>query len=149
MPSQRFSRSFTDNADLIAHTKEDMNIIRYLISKACTPFGQLINLKKMKLKFTLLPGYPNVKTNIFVQSTRLNVIDPFVYLGSTLSRHGSLDSEINLRIEKASKAFGKLKSHVVWVITIKTTLNVKEACVLSGLLNSLKTWITFHCHIKT
>ena len=44
---------------------------------------------------------------IFVKKTRLEVVDTFVYLGSTISRDGSLDAEINLRTQIASTAFGK------------------------------------------
>ena len=31
--------------------------------------------------------------NVFVQSTRMDMVDSFVYIGSTLSKDGSLESE--------------------------------------------------------
>ena len=57
----------------------------------------------MKVIFNPLPGQPYVELNNFIKGTRLNVIDPFLYLGSILSRDGFLDSEINLRIINVSK----------------------------------------------
>ena len=71
-------------------------------------------------------------------------MDNFIYLGSTLSRDGSLDAEINNRIAKASAAYGKLEKRV-WSdhgITVNTKLGVYNACVLSCLLYGSETSTT-------
>ena len=68
------------------------------------------------------------KSNIFLWSTKLDVVDSFVYLSITFSKDGSFDAVINLRIEKPNKAFIPLKSWV-WSdrnIPIKTILGVKK-----------------------
>jgi hypothetical protein len=93
---------YADDADFVAHTEEDMQAIMNLFSKACTAFGLTISLKKTKVMFTPPPGHPYVEPNIFVEGTKLDVVDSFVYLGSTLSRDISLDSEIHLRIKEAT-----------------------------------------------
>ena len=65
-------------------------------------------------------------------------MDTFVYLGSAISRECSLDAEINLRIQKASTAFGKLEKRV-WSdrgITIKTKISVYSSCIFTALLYS-------------
>ena len=51
------------------------------------------------------PGALYIEPNIYVKGKRLDVMASFVYLGSSLSRNGSLDAEIRLRIQKASTAF--------------------------------------------
>ena len=79
--------------------------------------------------------------NIFLNGQRLDVVDSFIYLGSTLSRDTSLDAEINLRVQKATKAFGCLENRV-WSdrsITIRTKICVYHSCVLSCLLYSSET----------
>ena len=43
---------------------------------------------------------------------RLQVVDRFTYLGSTLSRVVHIDDEANARIAKASAAFGRLRGSV-------------------------------------
>ena len=96
------------------------------------------------------PGQDYIEPNIFVQGKRLNVVDTFIYLGSSIARDGSLDSEVQLRIAKACKAFGALEKRV-WSdrgITIKTKLSVYESCVLTSLLYSSETWTTYRRHIQ-
>ena len=81
---------------------------------------------------TPAPGEPYNEPKIVINDTRLDVVDTFVYLGSTLSRDGSLDAEIHLRIQIASVAFGKLEKRV-WsdrTISLKTKISLYKSYVL-------------------
>ena len=141
---------YADDADLVAHTEEDMQMIMDKLSSACTAFGLTISLKKTYAMYTPPIGLPYVEPNIMVEGKRLKVTDSFVYLGSTLSRDGTLDAEINQRIAKANTAFGKLEKRV-WSdrgITTNTKLSVYEACVLTALLYGSETWTTYRRHVK-
>ena len=65
-----------------------------------------------------------------MKGQRLQVVDKFTYLGSTLSRVVHIDDEVNARIAKASAAFGRLR---VWDrsgIRLDTKLKVYKAVVL-------------------
>ena len=100
--------------------------------------------------YTPAVGQPYTEPNIFVQERRLGVVDGFVYLGSTISRDGTLDAEIHHRIAKASVAFGKLEERV-WKdrgIKIAAKLSVYDACVLTVLLYGSETWTTYRRHIR-
>ena len=141
---------FADDADLVAHTEEDMQLIRDIFSRACLAFCLTINLKKTKVMYTPSIGQVYVEPKITVEGNRLGVVDSFVYLGSTLSRNGSLDAEISRRIAKVSTAFGKLEKRV-WSdrgITTNTKLSVYEACVLTILLYGSETWKTYRQHVN-
>ena len=83
---------FADDADLVAHTEEDKQLIMDIFSKACLAFGLTINPKKTKVMNTPPIGQVYVEHNITVEGNRLGVVDSFVYLGSTLIRNGSLVS---------------------------------------------------------
>ena len=52
------------------------------------------------------------KPTITVKGQRLQVVDKFTYLGSTLSRVVHIDDEVNARIAKASAAFGRLRGSI-------------------------------------
>ena len=141
---------YADDADFLAHSEEDMQYIMDRFSHACTVFGLRISLKKTKVMFTPAPGEPYIEPNITVYGTRLDVVDTFVYLGSTTSRNGSLDAEIYSRINKGAVAFGKLEKRV-WAdreITINTKLDIYKSCVLTVILYAAETWTTFRKHIK-
>ena len=141
---------YADDADLVAHTEEEMQKTMDKLSSACTAFGLTISLKKTYAMYTPPIGLPYVEPNIMVEGKKLKVTDSFVYLGSTLSRDGTLDAEINQRIAKASTAFGKLEKRV-WSdrgITKNTKLSIYEACVLTALLYGSETWSTYRRHVK-
>ena len=100
--------------------------------------------------FTPAPGELCNEPNIVINDTRLDVVDTFVYLGSTLSGDGSLDAEIHLRIQKSSVAFGKLEKRVLSdrIIYLKTKISVYKSCVLTTLLYSSETWTTYRRRLK-
>ena len=81
---------------------------------------------------------------------RLSIVDTFVYLGSKVSKDGSLDAEIYLRISKASIAFGKLEKRVLADrdITINIKIIIYKNCVITVLLYSDETWTACKRHIK-
>ena len=84
---------YANDADFVTHTEEDMQAIMDRFSKACTVFGLTISLKKTKVMSTPPPDHPYAEPNIFVEGTRLVVVDTFVYVGGNFSRDRSLDSE--------------------------------------------------------
>ena len=141
---------YADDANFLAHSEEDMQHILDRFSAASAAFGLKINLEKTTVMFTHAPGYPYIAPSLTVYGKILNVVDNFVYLGSALSRDGTLDAEICLRIHKASVAFGRLEKRV-WAdrgITSKTKVSIYKACVLSTLLYSSETWTVLQKHVK-
>ena len=78
------------------------------------------------------PGKPYKELIITVKGQRLQVVDKFTYLGSTLSRIVHIDNEVSARIAKASAAFGRLRGSI-WNqrgIRLDTKLKVYRYMVL-------------------
>ena len=141
---------YADDADLVAHSAEEMQIVMDRFADACTRFGLTISLDKTKVMCTPAPGDTSEEPDIYVYGHRLEVVEHFVYLGSKISNDGSLDAEIKDRISKAAVAFGSLEDRV-WSdkdLTLNTKLDVYKTCVLSSLLYASETWTTYQSHIK-
>ena len=95
-------------------------------------------------------GKPYIEPDITINGQRLNVVEKFTYLGSTLSRCVAIDDEINSRLAKASAAFGRLNKNV-WDrrgITTQTKIKVYKAVVLTTLLYGCETWTVYKRHSK-
>ena len=71
-----------------------------------------ISIKKTEVVYQPAPGKPYKEPTITVKGQRLQVVDKFTYLGSTLSRVVQIDDEVNARIAKASAAYGRLRGSI-------------------------------------
>ena len=71
-----------------------------------------ISIKKTEVIYQPAPKKPYKELTITVKSQRLQVVDKFTYLGSTLSGVVHIDDEINARIVKASAAFVRLRGSI-------------------------------------
>ena len=69
------------------------------------------------IKYMLCSDRPQRRTALvgrgLDKGQRLQVVDTFTYLGSTLSRVVHIDGEVNARIAKASTVFGQLRGSVL------------------------------------
>ena len=87
---------------------------------------------------------------ITVNGQRVQVVDKFTYLGSTLSWAVHIDDAVTARIAKASVAFGRLRGNV-WYrsgIRLDTKLEVYNAVVLPTFLYARETWTVYQRHAK-
>ena len=114
---------FADDAAITAHTETALQELINCFAHTCSQFGLTISIKKFA-------------PSISIGDCTLDVVEDFTYLGSNISSNLSLDTELNMRIGKASAAMAHLTKRV-WentMLTIKTKTQVFQACVLSTLL---------------
>ena len=129
---------FADDMANGAPTEEKMQKGVDQVSDSCDSYDLTICIKKTELVYQPAPGKPYKEPTIIVKGQRLQVVDKFIYLGSTLSRVVHIDDEVNARIAKASAAFGRLRGSV-WDrsgIRLDTKLKVYKAVVLPALLGN-------------
>ena len=69
-------------------------------------------MKKTEVVYHPAPGKPYSEPTITVNGQRLQAVDKFISLGSTLSRAVHIDGEVTARIAKASVAFGRPRGNV-------------------------------------
>ena len=96
------------------------------------------------------PGKPYHEPCITVKGQKLQAVDRFTYLGSTLSRGVNIDAEVTNRIAKASAAYGRLRKNVWECRGLSTTIKLKVYCavVLTTLLHARETWTVYKRHAK-
>jgi hypothetical protein len=100
---------FADDCALNAETLSDMQHGMDQFSTSCDSFGLTISIKKTEVMYQPVPGMAYHEPVVTVKSEPLTAVDKFTYLGSTLSRCVHIDDESNVRIAKASTAFGRLR----------------------------------------
>uniref|UniRef100_A0A5F8G352 Reverse transcriptase domain-containing protein n=1 Tax=Monodelphis domestica TaxID=13616 RepID=A0A5F8G352_MONDO len=141
---------FTDDCALMAHQENHLQIIVDMFSTATKLFGLTISLSKTEVLFQPAPGRPTNQPCITIDGTQLSNINTFKYLGSTIANDGSLNHEINARIQKASQALGRLRCKVLQHSGVSTAMKLKvyNAVVLSSLLYGCETWTLYRKHMK-
>ena len=141
---------FADNMAKGAPTDEKMQKGVDQVSDSCDSYDLIISNKKTKVVYQPAPGKPYKEPTITVKGQRLQVVEKFTYLGSTLSSVMQIDDEVNARIAKANTAFGRLRGSV-WDqsgIRLDTKLKVYKAVVLPTLLYACETWTVYQRHAK-
>ena len=132
---------FADDAALTSHSEAGLQRLVDKLSAACKEFGLTISLKKTNIMVQGAESSPSIK----IGDTRLDLVDSFTYLGSTMTSSTSLDAEISSRIAKAAGVMSKLKKRV-WnnsLLSERTKVCVYQACVLSTLLYGSESWSTY------
>ena len=137
---------FADDAALVAHSYVDLQNLLDDFSNACDDFGLTISLQKTKI----MTQGTDASSSLSIKDYALEVVNSFTYLGSTITRTTSLDSEIGKRIGYAATNMSKL-SQRVWEnqkLTIPTKMAVYRACIISTLLYGSESWTTYAAQEK-
>ena len=111
------------------------------VCDSCDSYDLTISIKKTEVVYQPAPAKPYKEPTITVKGQRLQVVDKFTYLRSTLSRNVHIDDEVIARIAKASAAFGRLHGSI-WDrsgIRHDTKLKVYRSVVLPTILYACET----------
>ena len=143
---------FADDCALVAQSSEELQQIIDSFSHACKDFGLTISTKKTEIVYQPVPKAAATQTPVLhVDGIALKTSQKFCYLGSTISEKATLDDEINLRISKASQAFGKLENRL-WKphdISLLTKIKVYRAVIIPSLTYGSETWTPYRNQIQT
>jgi len=105
---------------------------------AATTMGLHTSWEKTKLQYI---GYGPPSQSVSVDGHPVEVIDKFVYLGSTVDSTGYSNPDILRRIGLASSVMGQLDR--VWRqnrLSLATKLRIYTTCVLAVGLHDAETW---------
>ena len=143
---------YADDCALVAQSHHELQQVIDSFSRACKDFGLTISTKKTKIVYQPVPYEPNTQRPVLnVDGVTLKTPQKFCYLGSTISEKATLDDEINLRISKASQAFGKLENRL-WKshdISLPTKIKVYRAVIIPSLMYGSEAWTPYRHQIQT
>ena len=143
---------FADDCALVAVIEPDLQELASCLSEAAKAFGLTTSLRKTEVMLQPAPGLtPPPEPSIVIEGTKLNNVECFTYLGSTLTSTGSMDREVSNRLAKAGASFGRLWTRV-WRergMKLPTKLAVNRAVVLTSLLYGCETWALYRKQLKT
>ncbi|CAH1264223.1 AREL1 [Branchiostoma lanceolatum] len=99
---------FANDTALCSHSEAELQGTCDAFNNTCYEFGQTISVKKTVAFSTNAPP-PHITIHVN-ETTLINTVEDFRYLGSTASSSGNLNREVGTRIGQAANLFGKLKS---------------------------------------
>jgi len=86
-------------------------------------------------------GQENIIEELMINSTRIENVTEFVYLGSLLTWDNDCSKEIKRRIARATGVMAGFKKVFNSVyISVRTKLGIIRSCVMSVLLYACETW---------
>ena len=97
---------FADDAAITGHTETALQELINCFAHACSQFGLTISIKK-----TNILGQ-DTAPSISIGDCTLDVVEDLTYLEANISSNLSLDTELNVRIGKASATMACLITRV-------------------------------------
>ncbi|XP_068724054.1 uncharacterized protein [Montipora capricornis] len=113
-------------------------------------FGLEVSLKKTEILHQPTPHEEYRPPHICIGDTELKSTQQFTYLDCTISSDAKIDKEIDNRLAKANSSFGRLYKRVSnsKSLKCKTKIRVYRAVVLTTLLYSSTTCVTYRSHTR-
>ena len=96
---------FADDCALNVNNEQEMQLELDRFSAACDNFGLTISTKRTEVMYQPTTGNPYQEPNITVKGQRIQDMENFTYVGSTLSRSANIDAEVTNCNTKGSSAF--------------------------------------------
>ena len=128
---------FADDIAAMADNTPNLQDLVSSISDRASGLGLTISAKKTK---NMLVGNHQPK-DVFVNQQKIENVEDFTYLGSSINHQGDMDHELNCRVGKASAAFNQLGK--IWInskLSLRLKLRFYNCSVLSTLLYGCETW---------
>ena len=131
---------FADDAALYAVTRPAVERVAVTFVATAAGWGLTVSLEKTKL---MSMGSPGDNVPIQLENGVIAAVDSFTYLGSNITNDGEVANEVSLRLGKAARAFGCLRSSIFdnRGLSVMIKRGVYRAVVLSSLLYGSETWV--------
>ena len=133
---------FSDDIDLISGSNDELQILTNKLSNSSsryTIYGMQISAEKSKIMIN--SNNRNIHPNIQLYGEKLEEEDQFKYIGATITKYGSSDSEIKIKLSQATSSMVRLTT--IWhnkYIRFKLKYNLYYSILLSILTYGCESW---------
>jgi len=137
---------FADDQGMVAGTEDGLQKIMDNLNATAEGYGMKINIKKTKVM--RVAKKPGGKVNIQINGVKIEQVQSFKYLGSTLTEDGRCETEIKVRIALAKEAFSKRKELLTKRFSIRVKKKIVKTLIWTTLLYGCETWTLKKQEIK-
>jgi hypothetical protein len=127
-----------------------MQSIMNVFDEVCVAFGQAISVKKTEIMVIAPRGVAVPAPRVTIGGVVLKVVRTFKYLGSTENDVGTMDDEIQIRVQRMVAGFSQLDARVFSNrdLGLKVKLRVFHTCVVEGGIYAAATWNCSSAHLQ-
>ena len=120
---------FADDIDLIAGHTQELQALTDKLSNNSSKYGMEISIEKSKV---MINSNENQHADIYLYGCKLEEVEKFKYLGATLTKNGTCDQEVRIRLAQATSAMVKLTTILKSThIRFKLKYNLYRSLILS------------------
>ena len=130
---------FADDIDLMAGSITELQKLTDNLQKCSSAYGMEVSSEKSKVLIN--EHTVGVYDRITMNGEKLETVEKFKYLGSTMTKNGKSDKEIKIRMATANAAMLNLET--IWKsrsITLHTKIHLYKSVILSILLYGCESW---------
>ena len=129
---------FADDIDVIAGNTQELQALTDKLSNNASKYGMEISIENSKV---MINSNENQHADIYIYGCKLEEVEKFKYLGATLTKNGTCDQEVRIRLAQATSAMVRLTT--IWKSThiiFKLKYNLYRSLILSILTYGCESW---------
>ena len=93
---------YADDLALVAEQRQDLQRMLTVVDMVCKKWGMAISVENSKV---LVVGSEEGNAAMCLNNQTLEEVESFTYLGSIIDKSGKASAEVDIRIEKAGRAY--------------------------------------------
>jgi hypothetical protein len=149
-----FEILFADDCELFAESEEALQMMINIFVRIAKAFAQEVSVKKTKVVVVERKRADIAEDRpapvICIEGTTLEVLSDFVYLGSKEASSGTMDVEVNVRVQRMHAAFAEWSGRILMNKCLSMELRLKffTLMVVSNGVYGCATWNLCAKHVR-
>ena len=135
---------YADDTIIMAEKKEELQVALHAVGDYCRIWKLQVNVSKTKIiKFSKRKSkkFPNDHYDFKLNNEKVEVVDSYVYLGTTISYNGKYKEAIRKQVLQAQRALFAIKrKKEMYDLPFDITLDLFEKMILPILLYGCEIW---------